>query len=123
MKSHAKEIVDAADRHGVVDLKLAAEASLVDSTAFTMENLLDLLHYADSKNCALLKEAAMDFMLDNRDVVLEKISFKDAPGGLAGDVLSALARGEKNGGLGAMRVNDLRWEAHKNGMSTVHGKC
>ncbi len=60
-----------------------AEACLVDSTAFTIENLVDLLLHADSKNCALLKEAAMDFMLEN-DEVLEKISFKDAPGGVVG---------------------------------------
>ena len=71
MKTHAKEIVDAADRWGVVDLKLEAEACLVQTTAFGVENLWDLLLYADSKNCALLKEAAMDFILDNRDEVLK----------------------------------------------------
>ena len=51
MKSHAKEIIDAADTYGVIDLKLAAEACLVEMTSFTMENLMDLLLYADSKNC------------------------------------------------------------------------
>ena len=114
MKSHAKEIIDAADKYRVVDLKLAAEACLVKRTTFSVENLLDLLLYADSKNCALLKEAAMDFMLENRDEVLQKVSFKDAPGALLSDFLAALARGERkdrfNGDSGtdlsAMRIND-----------------
>ena len=38
MKSHANEIIDAADRYGVVDLKLAAEACLVKATAFASTN-------------------------------------------------------------------------------------
>ena len=37
MKSHAKEIIDAADKYGVVDLKLEAEASLVRATTFNMK--------------------------------------------------------------------------------------
>ena len=125
MKSHAKEIIDAADKYRVVDLKLAAEACLVKRTTFSVENLLDLLLYADSKNCALLKEAAMDFMLENRDEVLQKVSFKDAPGALLSDFLAALARGERkdrfNGDSGtdlsAMRINELRGKVHEKGLN------
>jgi hypothetical protein len=121
MTSHAKDILDAADRYGVVDLKLAAEACLVESTAFNIENFLDLLLYADSKNCALLKEAAIDFMLANMDEVYRKISFTDAPGALLSDVLAALVRkgmvrmGMAEG-LRGMRVDDLRRRAHMNGL-------
>ncbi len=125
MKTHAKEIVDAADRWEVVDLKLEAEACLVQTTAFGTENLLDLLLFADSKNCALLKEAAMDFILENKDEVLEKVSFDDAPGGLVRDVLAALKRLEKRHGTGgdngtdlsAMSISELRWKAHRNGLN------
>ncbi|KAL3762575.1 hypothetical protein ACHAW5_003113 [Stephanodiscus triporus] len=125
MKSHAKEIIDAADRYGVVDLKLAAEACLVETTAFSVENLLDLLLYAESKNCALLKEAAMDFMLENRGEVLEKVSFDDAPGAFVRDVLAALERGaskdstdgDSGTDLSAMRISELRWKAHENGLN------
>ena len=112
MKSHAKDILDAADRYGFVDLKLVAEACLVETTAFSIGNLKDLLLYADSKNCALLKEAAIDFMLENRDEVRKKISFNDAPGALINDVLAAFERMEKKGGLSGMGINDLRWHAH-----------
>ena len=41
---------------------------------------MELLLYADSKNCTLLKEAAMDFMAENAVKVLEKVSLKDVPG-------------------------------------------
>jgi hypothetical protein len=113
MKSHAKEIIDAADKYGVVDLKLAAEACLVKTTAFSIENLMDHLLYADSKNCALLKEAAMDFMLENRGEVLKKVSFNDAPGALIRDVLAAMERGEKKG----QTITELRLKAHKHGLN------
>ena len=63
--ANAKEIVDAADKYEVVGLKLEAEASLVAPTTFTMENVMDNLLYADSNNCALLKEAVMDFLVKN----------------------------------------------------------
>jgi hypothetical protein len=116
MTSYAKDILDAADRYGVVDLKLAAEACLVKATAFGIENLKELLLFADSKNCALLKEAAIDFMLKNSDEVYKKISFTDAPGALLSDVLAALCRKGMKKGLSGMRVNDLRWRAHKSGL-------
>jgi hypothetical protein len=113
MKSHAKEILDVADRFGVVDLKLVAEASVVETTVFTMDNLMDLLLYADSKNCALLKEAAIDFILENMGEVGKKISFNNAPGAMMNDVLTAFDRKEKMGGGpgGAMHIDDLRWNA------------
>jgi hypothetical protein len=127
MKSHANEILDVADRFGVVDLKLVAEACVVETTVFTIDNLMDLLLYADSKNCALLKEAAIDFILQNMGEVGKKISFNNTPGAMMNDVLKAFDRKEKMGGgpgamriddlrwnAGAMRVNDLRWHTHDN---------
>ena len=128
MKLHAREILDAADRYGVVDLKLEAEACLVKYTKFSIDNLLDLLLYSDSKNCARLKEAAVDYMLENKSEVFKHVSFTDAPGSLVSDVLAAMARGEMtNDGtevgnivgneLMAMRICDLRWKAHRRGLS------
>ena len=55
MKALAREILDAANRYGIIDLKLEAEAYLVKSIVFDVDNLLDVLLFADSKNCALLK--------------------------------------------------------------------
>jgi hypothetical protein len=129
MKSHAREIVNAADKFGVVNLKLEAEAFFVEATTFTIQNVLEHLLYADSKNLALLKEAAMDFMMENRDEVLEKISFTDVPGTLVRDVLAATARGEvRNVGMNvhvvnqynALRISELRKMAHDKDL-TVDG--
>jgi hypothetical protein len=52
MTTHAKEIIDVADRYGVTSLKLEADVCLVNATIFGVENLKDVLLYADSKNCA-----------------------------------------------------------------------
>ncbi len=118
--SHAKEIIDAADKYGVVNLKLEAEVRFVEATTFTMDNVMDHLLYAESKNCALLKEAAMDFIAENKFEAMTKLSFKDAPGTLMRDLLIAVARGEQNGETdmngnndpSMMRISDLRRKAH-----------
>jgi hypothetical protein len=93
MKSNARDLIDAADRFGVTSLKLEAEACYVDSTAIATDNVMELLLHADSRNCALLKEAVMDFVLENAAEVLETVPLKDAPGGLIADVLAAVVRG------------------------------
>ena len=124
MKANAKEIIDAADKYGVSNLKLEAEASLVHSTTFSMENAMDHLLYAEAKNCALLKETVLDFMVENKVEVLQKLSFKDAPGTLINDVFAAVARGEKKSGndasnddqLCTMRISDLRRKVHEKGL-------
>ena len=118
----AFQLVDAADRFGVVSLKIEAEAYIVGATTFTMENLMELLLYAESKNLALLKEAAMDYIVENKAEVIEKLSFANAPGALITDVLTAVSRGERvvggSGGdiksqLADMRINELRRMAHE----------
>jgi hypothetical protein len=126
MLLHARGVLDAADKYGVINLKLEAEANLVEGTTFTIENVMELLLYADSKNLALLKEEALDYMMENRDEVLEKLSFTDLPGTLMRDLLAATARGEvRNNGTNvhvdnqynALRINELRKMAHENGLN------
>ncbi len=58
--------IDAADKYYIVNLKLEAEEALVDSTSINLDNAMDMddLLYADSGNCALLKEAAMNYLAD-----------------------------------------------------------
>lgn len=128
MKFHVKEIIDAADRYGIVHLKLEAEACLVNSTPISADNVMEHLLYADSKNCALLKEAVMDFIVENDVHVLEKVSLRDLPGGptLFADVLSAMARGKMKSGsedrsnekdqFSTMRISDLRQRVHGIGL-------
>jgi len=124
LESHAKEIICAADRFGVVNLKLEAEASYVESTAFSVDNVMENLLYADATNCALLKEAVMDFIVENRAEVLKKVSLKDAPGGLLADLLAATTRkfsqetgtADSDDDFNAMDISKLRKKAHEKGL-------
>ena len=122
LKANAKDIIDAADRYEVVSLKLKAEASFVTSTTITIDNVVDSLLFADSKNCALLKEVVMDFVVENGVEVYEKVSFDDVPGHLIKDVLSAMQRkgvgkeGKKGDKYTAMKISDLRKELHEKGL-------
>ena len=97
----------------------------MEATPLRVDTVMEHLLYADAKNCALLKEAVMDFIVEHKVEVLEKVSLKDAPGGLLADVLAAMARWEKtNGNYNAsekdrwctMRVSDLRRRVHEKGL-------
>jgi hypothetical protein len=130
MKSHAKEILDAADRFGVTNLKLEAEASFVASTTIALDNVMEILLYAHSKNCALLKEAAIDFIVSNRDEVLKKVPLNNVPPGLYSDFIVATSRGveqniyqslnlalpERVEDITIMSISELRWKAHIKGL-------
>ena len=125
LKSKAKEIIDAADKYSIVNLKLEAEAVYVESTRITVENAIDNLLYADSKNLALLKETVIDFLADNGEEVIGKIEFKDSdmPGNIVKDVLVAVARNKKEvrneviSGLNVMRVSELRRKLNEKGLN------
>jgi predicted amino acid-binding ACT domain protein len=130
MKSQTKEIIDAANRYGVVNLKLEAEAFLVRETVFSLENVMEHLQYAESMNCALLKEAAMDFIVENSAEVIDKLSFNDVVSPtLFRDVLAAVSRREKKSGVSgggdsnnnsrfsSMRISELRRESHEMGLN------
>ena len=111
LKKNAQAIIDAADKYGAIYLKLEAEASLVSTTDFTIDNVKDLLLYADERNCALLKEAAMDFLVKNKDEVLENVTFGGLVlGDLMTDLLAAFEMKED------MRVSALRKTLHEKGL-------
>ena len=122
LRENAKEIIDAADKYGVVNLKLEAEASLVDSTKITINNVKEHLLYADSKNCALLQEAVMDFIVKNSDKVYnKKLSFENIPGHLITDLIAAINRSKADRGhmkrnFSTMRISDLRKQLHEKGL-------
>jgi hypothetical protein len=88
-----------------------------------MEHLL----YAESKNLALLKEAAMDFIVENKSEVIKKMSFVDmVPGTLMKDLLVATSRGERNVGgadvnvesqYDSMRISELRKRSYEKGLN------
>ena len=96
LTSNAKDIINACDKYGIVNLKLEAEVSYVNSTTLTNGNIIDNLLYADAMNCALLKEAAMDYIVANKKDIMGKVSFDNVPGAMMSDLLAAVARGEES---------------------------
>jgi BTB/POZ domain len=116
-----KEVMEAADKYGVAYLKLKAEACYVASIEITLDNVMEHLHYADSMNCALLKEVVVDFIANWREVIIERKILKDVPGGLINDILAATIRVEnaRNGDyvdLHAISINEIRRRAHEKGL-------
>ena len=123
LEENSKDIIDACDKYGVVHLKLEAESYYVNSTKITVDNMMDNLLYADSKNCALLKEAVIDFAIENGQDIIGKISFDNVPGSMMTDLLTAVTRKEKKksaniGGddLNTMRVSELRKKLDEKGL-------
>ena len=112
LKAHANEIIDATDKYEVVNFKLEAEATLVESTStIAIDNIMEILLYADEKNCALLKEAAMDFIVSNRDGVIKNVAFdNNVPGHLMKDLLVAVNMNTST------RVDTLRKRIHEKGL-------
>jgi hypothetical protein len=98
LQTHAKDIIDAADKYSIINLKLEAEAVYVKSTKITMDNAMDNLLYADAKNCALLKEKVMNFLAENSSDAAEKISFTDFPAHVVKDLLVAFSKNSKKDG-------------------------
>lgn len=127
MKQHAKSIIDVVDKYGIVGLKLEAEAAYVTSETITIDNVIDKLLYADSKNLALLKEAEMDYLVRNGKEAMTKLSFDNVPGYAMKDLLAAMTRGKSEEGdataksyiandYNTMRVNTLRKLLHERGL-------
>ena len=121
LNTHAKDIIDAANKYSIVNLKLAAEAAFVDSTNISLENAMDNLLYADSKNLALLKESVMNFLAENHHEAAARISFTDCPGHLMKDLLIAFGYNKKGSSgpnadeLTTLSVSALRRKLDKMG--------
>ena len=109
-----KDIIMAADRYGVVNLKIEAEANYVSASTFAFNNVVENLHFADAMNCALLKETLMNFIVKNKVEIIEKNILKDAPEGISNDILAAVVRADDDRDRFdiSFSVNDLRRECY-----------
>eukprot|EP00984_Skeletonema_dohrnii_P031355 scaffold23704_cov72-Skeletonema_dohrnii-CCMP3373.AAC.2 len=125
LKAHAKDIIDAADKYSIVNLKLEAEAAYVESITFTAENVMDNLLYADAMSLALLKEAVIDFLVGNGEQVIAEVTFSHIhiPGRvIMKDLLVATTRRVKESknevttDMNLMRVSELRRKLNEKGL-------
>jgi len=85
------DLIDAANRYGVVNLKLEAEAQYVKLNKITLDNAIDTLLWADGKHSALVKEQVMDFFMENKKAVHKILSSNETslPPSMAADILAA----------------------------------
>ena len=118
-------MINAADLYGVVELKLNAEAWYAMHTEITIENVVDLLVYAESKQLAHLKDVLMNFIVRNKSDILRQASaLKNAPvsSAMFTDLLAAVARTENTSNdddvtsIDTMQVSDLRRKLHVRGL-------
>ena len=121
LQQNAKDIIEAADLFGVINLKLEAEACYAETLDLDLDNVIEVLMYAESKNLALLKECCMDNLSSADKIeVAEKVSFEDMTPQLMKDLLVAQARSEKKPRKGdkfsTMRVSELRKLANEKGL-------
>ena len=82
LKEIGRDIIEAANLYGVIDLKVAVETELVDLLVINMKNVVDWLLFADTKMCPLLKEYAISFFVTRAADILNLESskrLKEAP--------------------------------------------
>ncbi|KAK1734279.1 BTB/POZ and MATH domain-containing protein [Skeletonema marinoi] len=127
---HEKDFINAADKYEVTNLKLEAEVWYVNNTEITIDNVIDNLLYADAMNCALLKESVMDFIVESKEEVMQRVSFQDVPGDVCKDLLAAVSRHYEKDSPGddgegetevektysKMRIRDLRQKLDEKGL-------
>lgn len=120
------ELLDAANRFGVVGLKLLAESKVVQSE-ISIETASDLILYADAKDCALLKEKVMDFFVAHAEVIRATPSFQKIEESahvmvelmdalLSKRMLRSFALGENDLEYASMGVNLLRSKLEERGL-------
>jgi BTB/POZ domain len=111
------KIIDIANKYGVTGLKLEAEAHMVYGIKVSFNNVIDILHFADAKTCALLKEAALVFIHDNPSEIVQSGLLSHLPEGLLKDMLVVMAMKEKKKKavreLNLMSVGELQHKAHE----------
>lgn len=112
-----KKIIEIANKYGVTNLKIEAELSYASSLSLSLGNIAELLFFADSVNCALLKESALEFIVNNAVNVAEKKRLIDAPSSLHNDILLAMAlKGKISDGIDTMSINELRRLSYQKGL-------
>jgi len=75
LTSPSMELLDAANRFGVVGLKILAETKVAETDIF-ISTASDLILYADAKNCPLLKERVVDYFVVHAEEIRKHPSFQ-----------------------------------------------
>jgi hypothetical protein len=69
-RRHGKELINAANKYELVDLKMSIKNVLVGECVLTQDNVSDYILFADAQSCPLLKEYATSlFKLWSRQLI------------------------------------------------------
>ena len=111
---YGKELIDAANKYELVELKMFVENVLVQERVLTTENVAEYILFADAQSCPLLKEYAISFFSAHcREVLLSEHSkcLKES-GELLSEVILLMNPSWDVSSEG-MDVNELRKELGK----------
>jgi hypothetical protein len=75
--AEGRDLIDAANRFGLSNLKVAVETVLVESFVFTIDTVVDTLIFAEAKTCPLLKESALLYISARAGDVTRTASFPE----------------------------------------------
>jgi hypothetical protein len=116
-KDHAKDLLEAADKYGLPNLKIEAEAWYVKLLKFSVGDVVETVAYAEKMNCYLLKEAAINFIVANAKSVQASGTLMNIPESnvITRDILCSVATMNKqeqhkidSKDLHQLSMNDLR---------------
>ena len=109
-----QELIDAANRYGLVGMKLAVENVLVQECVIDNKNAAGYIVFADAMSCPLLKEYAISyFLLHAADILRSEHSRRLRE---SGELMAELWNLMANENVESMTVTELREELGKRGL-------
>jgi hypothetical protein len=110
---YGKELINAANKYELIELKMAVENLLVKERILTTKNVADYILFADAQSTPLLKEYAVSFFLLHCREVLESEHSKCLRDSAELLTEMMLLMNDENKGKKTMSVNELRNELGK----------
>ena len=126
IKKLGKELIEAANRYGVVRLKMAVETSLVEQRVIHKYSVVDWLLFADAKTCPLLKEYAMAYFSGRVADMLAHWTFKklEASPRLLKELMVVISNDSTNqiNDTSKLSVDELRKKLNEQGLDVDGSK-
>ena len=115
LEKYSKELMEAADRYEVPNLKVEAEGFYVKFLDITLDKFVEIYQHAEAKNYPLVKEACILFFWKNGLKVLETSAYIEAAKTttIGNDLLFHMVSSSHYG----RGVDGLRRELHEKGLS------
>eukprot|EP00956_Cyclotella_meneghiniana_P004753 scaffold5841_cov28-Cyclotella_meneghiniana.AAC.1 len=114
-----KELIDAANRYELAEMKLDTENVLICERIMNRQNVSDWILFADAHSCPLLKEYAISyFLLDPTEILKSEHSKQLRESGeVLSEIMMLMADGD-----GGITVTELRKELGKRGLDVDGSK-